>query len=287
MLKKRIIATVVVKDGIVVQSINFNKFLPIGKPHIAVEYLNSWGIDEIILLDISATKNKMDPDYEMVKKCSKKCFVPLTVGGGINCIDHIDKLMSSGADKIALNQSALYSSDLIARAANKFGNQCIVLSIDALKSKNTYKVYDYVNRKALNITPIDYAQKSILKGVGEIFINSVDNDGSYLGYDLNLIKPLAELEVPVICSGGAKNADDFSFIFKNTEVSGAAAANFFHFTEHSVIITKAAIPNENKIRIETHANYKNNELNEFFRLNKKPEKELTKLLNVKIKKEII
>ena len=139
MLKKRVVATVVVKDGIVVQSINFKKFLPVGKPHIAIEYLNSWGIDEIILLDITATKDKRDPDFEMVKKCSEKCFVPLTVGGGINCIEHIDKLMACGADKIALNYAAIYSSDLITKAANKFGNQCVVLSIDAVKTENKYK----------------------------------------------------------------------------------------------------------------------------------------------------
>ena len=178
MLKKRVIATVIVKDGIVVQSINFKKFLPVGKPHIAIEYLNSWGIDEIILLDISATKDRRNPDFEMVKKCSEKCFVPLTVGGGINCIEHIDNLMACGADKIALNYAAIYNSDLITKAADKFGNQCVVMSIDAVKTKNKYKVYDHLNKKILDISPLDHAEKSIKLGVGEIFINSVDNDGS-------------------------------------------------------------------------------------------------------------
>ena len=287
MLKKRVIATVVVKDGIVVQSINFKKFLPVGKPHIAIEYLNSWGIDEIVLLDITATKDKRDPDYEMVKKCSEKCFVPLTVGGGINCVEHIDKLMACGADKIALNYAAIYSSDLITKAANKFGNQCVVLSIDAVKTENKYKVYDHLNKKIVDISPFDHAEKSIKLGVGEIFINSVDRDGSYLGFDLDLITPICELNIPVVCCGGAKNAKDFSMIFEKSKVSGAAAANFFHFTEHSVIITKSVIPKENKIRIETHANYVDSSFDEFYRLNKKSEKKLTELLNIKIEKEII
>ena len=287
MLKKRIIATVVVKNGIVVQSINFKKFLPVGKPHIAVEYLNSWGIDEIILLDISATKNKKDPDYEMVKKCSKKCFVPLTVGGGINCIEHIDKLMASGADKIAINNSAIYSSNLIEQAAKKFGDQCVVLSIDAVKKESDYRVYDYLNKKELNISPYEHAMNSIRLGVGEIFLNSVDRDGSYLGFELGLINSLGKLTVPVVCSGGAKNAEDFSKVFHETNVSGAAAANFFHFIEHCVIITKSAIPKEKQIRIETHANYYENSLNEFYRLNKKSDIKLTELLNIKIEKEII
>lgn len=287
MLKKRVVATVVVKDGIVVQSINFKKFLPVGKPSIAIEYLNRWGIDEIVLLDITATRDKRDPDFEMVKKCSEKCFVPLTVGGGINCVEHIDKLMSCGADKIALNYAAIYSNDLITKAANKFGNQCVVLSIDAIKIDNNYKVYDHLNKKTLDISPFDLAEKSINLGVGEIFINSVDRDGSYLGFDLDLINSICQLNIPVVCCGGAKNAKDFSMIFEKSNVSGAAAANFFHFTEHSVIITKSAIPKVNKIRIETNANYSDHTFDKSYRLNKKSEQYLTKLLNIKIEKEII
>tara|TARA_X000000950_G_scaffold45778_1_gene52133 strand:- start:23438 stop:24301 length:864 start_codon:yes stop_codon:yes gene_type:complete len=287
MLKKRIVATVVVKDGIVVQSINFKKFLPIGKPHIAIEYLNKWGIDEIVLLDISATKNRKNPDFEMVKKCSKKCFVPLTYGGGIKSIEHIDNMMSCGADKIAINSSSIQASSLINEASSKFGSQCVVISIDAIKSENKYKVYDYINKKPINISPLEHAKKSIKLGAGEIFINSVDRDGSYLGFDLELIKPMTQLNVPVVCCGGAKNAKDFNLIFKNSKVSGAAAANFFHFTEHSVIITKAAIENKNEIRIETHADYSESKFDTHYRLTKKSEKRLNQLLNIKIEKEII
>ena len=287
MLKKRIVATIVVKDGIVVQSINFKKYLPVGKPHIAVEYLNLWGIDEIILLDISATKNSTEPNYNMIKKCSEKCFVPLTVGGGISNLSQIDKLMSCGADKISLNSSSINSPELISDAANKFGNQSVVLSLDCVKIGNKYKVFDYLNSKALNLCPLDLLKKSINKGVGEVFVNSVDRDGSYQGFDIELIKLFDEIRIPIVCSGGAKNADDFTKVFDQTNVSGAAAANFFHFSEHSVIITKCGISNSEKIRIETNSKYSKDNFNEVYRLNKKSDYELSKLLNIRIEKEII
>ncbi|MDC0296340.1 HisA/HisF-related TIM barrel protein [Akkermansiaceae bacterium] len=287
MLKKRVIATIVVKDGIVVQSINFKKYLPVGKPHIAIEYLNIWGIDEIIFLDISATKNSKGPNYDLIKKCSEKCFVPLTVGGGISNLSQIDKLMSCGADKISLNSSSRSSPQLISDAANKFGNQSVVLSLDCVKINKKYKVFDYLSRKALDLSPIDSIENSLNNGIGEVFVNSVDRDGSYQGFDIELIKLFDKINIPIICSGGAKNADDFTKVFGQTNVSGAAAANFFHFSEHNVIITKCGISKSSDIRIETNSKYSKDNFNEFYRLRKKPDSELSKLLNIRIEKEII
>ena len=232
MLKKRVVATVVVKDGIVVQSINFKKYLPIGKPPIALEFLNQWGVDEIILIDISASKKNKEPNYSMVASASEKCFVPLTVGGGISKIEHIQQLMQCGADKISLNTSAIHQPELITSAAHIFGDQCVVVSIDTIITASGYRVYDYVNKKTLEVSPAEYAKDAVKLGAGEILINSVDRDGSYLGYDYELINSIcAQVNVPVICSGGAKNADDFIKVFKETNVSAASAANFFHFFE--------------------------------------------------------
>ncbi len=288
MLKKRIAATLVIKDGIVVQSINFRTYLPIGKPAIAIEFLNQWGIDEIILLDISASINKSGPDFDMIQNASRKCFVPLTVGGGITHIDQIKKLMQSGADKIAINQSAILNPELIKEASLIFGNQCIVVSIDAIKEKNEYKVYDYSTKKTINSSPAELAMQSELLGAGELLINSVEKDGSYSGYDFELINLICNVvKIPVICCGGAKNATDFIDVFNKTNVSAASAANFFHFTEHSVIITKANINKRSIVRLETHADYKENNFNEEFRLNKKPDQLLEEMLFVKIEKEII
>ena len=231
MLKKRITATLVVKDGIVVQSIGFKQYLPIGKPAIAIEYLNSWGIDEIILLDISATVNGRIPNYEIIRNASLKCYVPLTVGGGISDIKHIKELMHVGSDKIALNHTAIYKPELIKEAAEVFGNQCVVVSIDAILTADGYRVYDYVTKTVLSITPAEMAIKCVDIGAGEILINSVDRDGSYLGYDKVLINSICnEVTVPVIACGGAKNAKDicssYNFI---TQLISKHAHRLFYF----------------------------------------------------------
>ena len=288
MLKKRIAANLVVKDGIVVQSINFRKYLPVGKPSIAIEFLNQWGIDEIILTDISASRYKRAPDFKMIRNATQKCYVPLTVGGGISDINHIKELMHCGADKISLNQSAIYKPELITQAAHIFGNQCVVISIDAIHEKTSYKVYDYLKKQPLDITPHEFAKKVEDMGAGEILINSVDKDGSYAGYDIELINAVCNVvTVPVICCGGAKNAKDLIDVFKATKVSAASAANFFHFIEHSVNITKANVRKEVDVRVETFADYKESDFDDSVRLRRKDDKILEEMLFVRIEKEII
>lgn len=288
MLKKRIAASLIVKDGIVVQSIGFKKFLPLGKPAIAIEFLNQWGIDEIILLDISATKNNLEPDYKMIKNAALKSHVPLTVGGGINNVDQMKELMHSGADKIALNYAALTNRDLISKAAHIFGDQCVVVSIDALNDNGKYKVFDYINKKRLDLSVDKIAAEFQSLGAGEILINSVDRDGSYLGYDIDLINSVCNVvTVPVICCGGAKNAKDFIKVFEETNVSAASAANFFHFTEHSVNVTKSIIKKELDIRLETFADYKDSCYDVNIRLDKKSDEVLENMLFIRIEKEII
>ena len=288
MLKKRVAATLVMKNEIIVQSINFNKYLPVGKPGIAMEFLNQWGIDEIILLDISATRNKISPSYSLVKEASRKCYVPLTIGGGINHIDHIKELMQCGADKISLNQAAILNPSLITEAARIFGNQCVVVSIDAIYTNKGYSVYDYISKKYLSVSPAEFAKKMEELGAGEILINSVNRDGSYKGYDIELINSVcASVTVPVICCGGAKNATDIIDVFSNTNVSAASASNFYHFTEHSVNISKANIRKYIDVRLETFVNYENNSFNDELRVKKKSDKELEEMLFIRIEKEII
>lgn len=288
MLKKRITATLVVKDGIVVQSIGFNRYLPVGKPAIAIEFLNIWGIDEIILLDISATAHQRHPDYKMIRNASLKCFVPLTVGGGITDIEHIKELMHCGSDKVALNQAAIHQPQLISAAAEIFGNQCVVVSIDAVKTANGYFVYDYIAKTNLAISPAEMAKQSEGLGAGEILINSVNRDGSYAGYDKDLINSICEqVSVPVIACGGAKNANDMLDILQNTGVSAACAGNFFHFTEHSVNTTKANIAKKTNVRLETFANYSDNRFDEELRLLKKEDCILEEMLFMRIEKEVI
>lgn len=288
MLKNRIIAVVVVRNDIVVQSIGFKKYLPIGQAEIALEFLTSWGVDEIIFLDISASKDNKEPNYDLIRAASKKCYVPLTVGGGITSIEHINKLMHSGADKISLNQACLKNIEFVSEASTAFGSQCIVASIDVLNTKDGYYVYDYVNKIITNIKPEVLAKQLIEAGVGEILINSVDRDGSYLGYDVPLIKLICDhVNVPVICCGGAKNASDFVKVFDQSQVSAAAAANLFHFTEHSVITVKSEVNRREPVRIETAASYEHAPFDENKRVSKLKDQILEEMLFEKIEKEII
>lgn len=288
MLRKRVAATLVVQNGIVVQSIGFKKYLPVGRPDIAIEFLDRWGIDEIVLLDISATKSNKGPNFELVKKASLMSHVPLSIGGGITNLDQIKKLMHCGADKIVLNQAAIKNPEIIERAAKIFGNQCVVVSIDAVKESVGYKVYDYPSRSSLPFYPADFAKKCESLGAGEILINSVERDGSYQGFDIPLIESICNnVTVPVICSGGAKNANDFVKVFSATKTSAASAANFFHFSEHSVQITKASIKKHIDIRLDTHSNYLDNPVDENYRLMKKSDQKLEDMLFIRIEKEVI
>ena len=288
MLKKRIVASLVVKNDIVVQSIGFKEYLPVGRIDIAVEFLNNWGIDEIIILDIDKTRKGEDPNVANLNKASTKCHIPIAIGGGITKIEHIKSLMNNGADKVCLNNSALINPKLISEAAAIYGNQSVVVSIDVLKTEQGYFVYDYINNKTLNISPSKFAYNVEKLGAGEVLINSVTNDGLYCGYDYNLLnKVCEEVSVPVIACGGAKNAYDIIKVLQKTNVSAACAGNFFHFFEHSVNISKSLIYEKNEIRLETHANYKEHKFDENSRLLKKDDNTLEEMLYTKIEKEII
>lgn len=287
-MKKRIVACLVVSGGIVVQSIGFGKYLPVGKPKIAVEFLNQWGIDEIIMVDIEAGRKRQEPDYDMIKRLSDKCHVPLTVGGGICSIDQIRKLMDCGVDKISMNHAVIADPSLISKAAKIFGNQCIVVSVDAKKVGNEYLVYDYRRRGTLTMDAVEWSKQAELLGAGEIFLTSVERDGSYTGFEIELMKMASsQLKIPVIASGGAGNAEHFIEVFKESSVSAASAANFFHFTEHSVITAKAEIDKKVGIRLDTAADYRDSVINEQNRLEKREDEYLEKLLYVRIDKEII
>ncbi|ACU06125.1 imidazole glycerol phosphate synthase subunit HisF [Pedobacter heparinus] len=288
MLKKRVAANLVVKDGIVVQSIGFKKYLPVGKPEIAIEFLNQWGIDEIILTDISATRKQSGPDFDMIRRAAQKCFVPLTVGGGISNTGQMKELLHNGADKISLNNAAITTPELITETAHIFGGQCVVISIDGIHTNKGFRIYDYLTHSALDISPSEFAKRAEDSGAGEILINSVDRDGSYLGFDHELINSVCSVvNIPVIVCGGAKNAGDFIEVFSKTNASAATAANFFHFSEHSVNITKSILNKKMDVRSEAFANYEDACFDDDQRLLKKEDEVLENLLFIRIEKEII
>lgn len=289
MLKRRVIAVLTVKDDIVVQSIGFRKYLPIGKPEIAVEFLNKWGIDEIAYNDISATSKGKRPNFELIKKVAKKCFVPLAVGGGISSLDDVRKLTQSGADKVIVNNLLLQNPSAVKSIAENFGNQCLIASLDIKKDVHTYKPYHYLTRKYLPYTLQEWIRKIEDMGAGELLVNSIDKDGSYQGFEIEALKVIQQLtSIPIIALGGAKNAQSFIELFEKTQVDAGAAGNFFHFTEHSVNICKAQINRVQPwVRMETDANYRENPIDTNGRLLKKEDDILEHLLFVKIEKEII
>ncbi|WP_291399328.1 HisA/HisF-related TIM barrel protein [Daejeonella sp.] len=289
MLKKRLIAILPLFNGIVVQSINFNRYLPVGKPEVCIDFLNKWGVDEIVAIDITARRKHSTVNFEQIKRVSEYCFVPLTVGGGINEIEDIDRLLQCGADKISINNNLFSNPDLISKAAKKYGDQCVVASIDVTKNENGYYIYSYLSNLVTNI-PLDEALRiAIGSGVGELLINAVHRDGTYKGYDIELFNEVcSKVRVPVLACGGAKNAYCMIDLFNKTNVSAACAGNFFHFSEHSVNTSKRLlIDNKIGIRLETHANYCLNSFDSNGRLLKKSDETLEKLLYLKIEKEII
>lgn len=272
------------------QSINFCRFLPVGKPAIAVEFLNSWGIDEIIILDITASKNQVLKNYAFIEQLSRACFVPLTVGGGINSIEDVHALLRYGADKVVINAHCLSDPDFITEVAEVFGSQCVVVSIDVIGSdRSEYHVYNAASDILTDIDPVEWAQNVEAKGAGEIFLTSVDRDGSKNGYDLDLIDLVAsQVKIPVIASGGAGNPGHILDVFSKTNASAVSASNFFHFFEHSVILTKSVLrDNQSDVRLNTHAEYSGSRYGIDFRLKKQSDAYLQDLLFEKIEKEII
>jgi cyclase len=259
MLKKRLVGCVLVRDGIVVQSLGFSRYLPVGRVDITLEFLNQWGIDEIVLLDMTAGARGSGPDAGLVRASTGKCFVPLTVGGGIRTVEHMDALMHAGADKIALNAAAIDTPGLITAGAARYGNQCIVVSIDARRTApGTYEVFTDGGRRATGLSPAALARQAVDRGAGEILLTSIDRDGAKTGYDLELVDELAgAVNVPVIVCGGAGHPRHFHEALTRAHVSAAAAGNYFHFTEHSPIVTKAwlrGVPFD--IRLDTYAHYR-------------------------------
>ena len=291
MLKKRIGAAILIKDEWVVQSIGFKKYLPVGKPQIAVEYLTKWGIDEIFLIDISATKNGKSISNEVVKESSRYCRVPLAVGGGITSVKQMEELLHSGADKIALNQVLLANKNLLQQGARLFGDQCMVGVIDFVQNKVTdsYEVYDYLRKVTTGKDVLDFAKELEAAGAGEIVLQAVERDGMYSGFEVELYqKVCSAIQIPVVALGGAGKAIHFNELLDNTDVSAACAGNIFHFTEHSVNMLKAQLVRDGKVvRLETGASYRLNQFDHKGRLAKAEDDYLEDLLFVRIEKEVI
>ncbi|RFU66986.1 imidazole glycerol phosphate synthase subunit HisF [Peribacillus saganii] len=237
MITKRIIPCLDVKEGRVVKGVQFVSLRDAGDPVELAEFYDREGADELVFLDISASHEGRETMVEVVKEVAARLAIPFTVGGGINSLEDMKRILRAGADKVSLNTAAVLRPDLINEGAAYFGTQCIVLAIDAKydSSMGSWRVYTHGGRKPVDKEVIAWAREAVDRGAGEILLTSMDNDGEKKGFNLDLTRAVSEaVSVPVIASGGAGNAEHFEEAFKAGKADAALAASIFHYKETSV-----------------------------------------------------
>ncbi len=237
---KRIIPCLDINNGRVVKGINFVNLVDAGDPAEQAKIYYDGGADEICFLDITASHEKRKTMLDVVKNTTKKCFVPLTVGGGVNSTDDINNLLLAGADKVSINTAAVTNENLVKDGAKIFGSQCIVIAVDAKKvNNNKWEVFTHGGRKPTGKDVLEYVKKMESLGAGEILLTSMDRDGTKKGYDLDLTKKVCNsINIPVIASGGVGNLEH---LYQGLKIGGAnavLAASIFHFGEHSILEAK-------------------------------------------------
>ena len=242
MLSTRVIACLDVHNGRTVKGINFVNLQDAGDPAEQARLYSKVGADEICFLDITATNEKRKAMFDVISKTAELCFVPLTVGGGVNNVSDFRDLLNCGADKVSINSSAVYNPELIKQASDKFGNQCVVLAVDAIDNINMasgYEVTTHGGRNKTDIDVIDWVKKGVQNGAGEILLTSMSADGTKKGYNLNLTKLVSKnVSVPVIASGGAGHPQDMVDVVLKAGASAVLAASIFHFGIHSISSVK-------------------------------------------------
>jgi cyclase len=235
MLKNRIIPCLDVKNGRVVKGINFVDLKDAGDPVEQAKIYSDGGADEICFLDITASNENRDTIYDVVERASKKCFVPLTVGGGVRGVEDINKLLNCGADKVSINTAAVQNPEMIIESSKKFGSQCIVVAIDAKKNGSKWEVFTHGGRNNTSVDAIEFAKKMEDNGAGELLVTSMDRDGTQIGYDNDLMfKISSTVNIPVIASGGVGNLDHLVDGIRLGNASAVLAASIFHYGIHSI-----------------------------------------------------
>jgi cyclase len=236
MLKVRIIPILTFNGFGLVKTKKFSNPRMVGNPVQVARVYNSRGVDELAFIDIFATKQKRKINLNLVKDVIRQCFMPVSIGGGIQDIDDINDLLRIGADKVIIKNKALTDPDFIKKAVEFFGSQCISIAVDVVKEEDGYKVF---NDLGLNIRALDFISHIQDLDVGEIVLNSVDNDGMMEGFDLELVKELDMIiKVPVIVAGGAGNPSHFADLFSKTNIEAAGAASIYHFTQYTPLDIK-------------------------------------------------
>jgi cyclase len=253
MFKVRVIPCLDVKDGRVVKGVNFINLRDAGDPVEAAIAYDAAGADELCFLDITASHEDRDTIYDVVTRTAEACFMPLTVGGGVRSVDDIRKLLKCGADKVSINTAAVDRRVFVKEAAEKFGDQCIVVAIDAKKAsrpgeKDRWEIFTHGGRNPTGLDAVNYAREVVTLGAGEILLTSMDRDGTRKGYDIPLTRAIADaITVPVIASGGVGTLEHLVEGIRDGHATAVLAASIFHFGEHSVreaknYMAKAGLP---------------------------------------------
>ena len=240
MLKIRIIPCLDVKDGRVVKGVNFVDLVDAGDPVEAAAAYDAAGADELCFLDITASVDNRDTIFDIVERTAERCFMPLTVGGGVRTVEDIRKLLEAGADKVSINTAAVTRREFVREASKKFGAQCTVVAIDAKKvsgdgAQARWEIFTHGGRNRTGIDAIDYAEEVVALGAGEILLTSMDRDGTKAGFDIALTRAIADaVSVPVIASGGVGTLDHLVDGVREGHASAVLAASIFHFGTYSI-----------------------------------------------------
>ena len=245
MITKRIIPCLDVKDGRVVKGVNFNNLNDVSSPVVLGKFYSDCGADELVFYDITASSDGRKLFTEILTEVAKNVFIPLTVGGGINTIEDFDRVLKCGADKVSVNSGAIKNPDLIRQGALKYGDQCVVLSVDVKRVDGVFTVFAKGGRENTGIEALSWIKKCVSMGAGEVVVNSIDTDGVKKGFDIELLKEVVNaVNVPVIASGGAGSTQDFINLFKEIPtIDAGLAASIFHYGEVKISELKNELKN--------------------------------------------
>ena len=252
MITKRIIPCLDVRNGRVVKGVNFENLNDVSSPVELGKYYSDCGADELVFYDITASSDGRKLFTDILKEVAKNIFIPLTEGGGINTIQDFDRVLKCGADKVSVNSGAIKNPDLINEAARKYGNQCVVISVDAKRVDGEFRVFAKGCREDTGIEAIGWIKECVDRGAGEVVINSIDTDGVKKGFDLEMLKAVRKaVNVPVIASGGAGSSEDFVTLFKEIpDIDAGLAASIFHFGQVKIADLKETLK-ENDILVRS------------------------------------
>ncbi len=246
MVKIRVMPTLLHKGMGLVKGVEFNSWRRTGSALQAIKVYNMRGVDELLFLDISASQTEQSPDFALIDDLADECFMPMTVGGGVQTVDDIGRLLGVGADKVTINSYAVSDPTLISSGARNFGSQCIVVSIDVIRrTDGSFEVKTFGGTRSTGIDPIEWAKRAESLGAGEILLTSIDRDGTFSGYDIELTRDVSNaVGIPVIASGGAGNYKHMAEVLRETKASAIAAGSIFHFTEQTPMEAKKYLHSE-------------------------------------------